>query len=176
MFNKILVALDTSETCTQLFDQALALAQATEAELTLLSVITPSYDYMMSLPYSPIITGYPMMIDDTAWKVYQKERREDQERGRKLLSNWCEQAMDKGVHTKFVQVSGEPGRAICDRAKTDNVDLIMVGSHGRRGLNEFLIGSVSNYVMHRAPCSVMVMHHVVEPLPEEARETFVSAA
>lgn len=112
MFNKILVALDTSETCTQLFDQALALAQAAEAELTLLSVITLSYDHMMSLPYSPVVTGYPMTIDDTAWKVYQEECREDQEKGRKLLSNWCEQAMDQGVHTQFVQVSGESGRAI----------------------------------------------------------------
>lgn len=176
MFNKILVALDTNETCTDLFDQALALAQATGAKLTLLSVLTPSYNYMMSMPYSPMVTGYPMAMNDTAWKVYQEECREHQEKGREMLASWCKQAMNKGVHARFVQVSGEPGRAICDRAKTDNIDLIIVGSHGRRGLNEFLIGSVSSYVMHRATCSVMVVHHAAKVLPEEVRKTSIVAA
>ncbi len=178
MFNKILVALDTSETCTHLFDQALALAQATGARLTLLRVLTPGGDDGMSLPYAPVITGYPMTINCAAWETYQKECKAYKERGREMLSSWCNQAMNKGVQAEFAQVSGEPGRVICDRAKTDSADLIIVGSHGRSGLSEFLIGSVSSYVMHRAACSVMVVRRTVpEPLPEEARETSrVSAA
>lgn len=178
MFNKILVALDTSEACTHLFDKALALAQATGAKLTLLNILTPGYDYGMLTPYSPAVTGYPMSIDDATWRVYQEEYREHQERGQSMLSRWRDQAKDKGVRAGLVQVSGEPGRVICDRAKTDHVDLIIVGSHGRRGLNEFLTGSVSSYVMHRASCSVMVVRGTVpESLPEEARETSqVSAA
>ncbi len=178
MFNKILVALDTSETCIHVFDKALALAQATGAELTLLRVLTPGGSYGMSLPYAPVITGYPMTMDGIAWEAYQKECKAYKERGREMLSSWCNQATAKGVQAEFSQVSGEPGRVICDRAKADNADLIIVGSHGRSGLSEFLIGSVSSYVMHRAACSVMVVRGTVpEPLPEEAREiSQVSAA
>ncbi|MGC1309113.1 MAG: universal stress protein [Phormidesmis sp.] len=178
MLNKILVALDTSETCTHIFDQALALAQATGANLTLLRVLTPGGGYGMSLPYAPGITGYPMTINVTAWETYQKECKAYKERGWEILSSWCSQATAKGVRAEFDQVSGEPGRVICDRAKTDNSDLIIVGSHGRSGLSEFLIGSVSSYVMHRAACSVMVVRRTAPLLlPEEARETSqVSAA
>lgn len=114
MFNKILVALDTNETCTHLFDQALALAQSTGAKLTLLSVLTPSGDYGMSLPYAPVITGYPMTIDGATWETYRKEYREYRERGQKMLSSWCDQAIAGGVQAEFAQVSGEPGRVICD--------------------------------------------------------------
>lgn len=179
MLNKILVALDTNETCTHLFNQALALAQATGARLTLLSVLTAGDDYGMVLPYFPVMTGYPMTIEGATWETYQKEYRKCRERGRQMLSSWCNQAMDKGVQAEFVQVAGEPGRVICDRAKTDNADLIIVGSHGRSGLSEFLTGSVSSYVMHRAACSVMVVRAstVPEALPEESRGTSqVSAA
>lgn len=178
MFNKILAALDTNETCTHLFDKALALAQTTGAQLTLLSVLTPSDNYATSLLYYPTVTGYPLSLDGTAWEVYQREYKEYEERGQKILSGWCDQARAEGVQAEFVQVSGEPGRVICDRAKTDNVDLIIVGSHGRRGLNELLTGSVSSYVMHRAACSVMVVRDktIPESLPEDAREISSASA
>ncbi|MGF1516635.1 MAG: universal stress protein, partial [Nodosilinea sp.] len=50
-----------------------------------------------------------------------------------------------------------PGRVICTLAKTWAADLIVVGSHRRKGLSELFLGSVSNYVMHHAPCSVLVV-------------------
>ena len=172
MFNKILVALDTGEACTYLFDKSLALAQAAGAKLTLLSVPTSGDDYGLSLPYAPLITGYPMTVDSATWETYQKEYEEYRARGREMLSSWCDQATAKGVQAEFAQVSGEPGRVICDRAKADNADLIIVGSHGRSGISELLIGSVSSYVMHRAPCSVLVVRKTAsESLPKEARET-----
>ena len=37
-------------------------------------------------------------------------------------------------------------------------DLIAIGSHGRRGLNELVLGSVSNYVLHHVSCSVLLIH------------------
>lgn len=178
MFNKILVALDTSETCTHLFDKALALAQATGAKLTLLSVLTPGDNYGMPLSYYPMVTGYPMTIEGATWETYQNEYKKYRERGQEMLFSWCDQATDEGVQAEFAQVSGDPGRVICDRAKTDSADLIIVGSHGRSGLSELLLGSVSSYVMHRAACSVMVVRDGTVPasLQEEAKGTQVSAA
>ena len=50
---------------------------------------------------------------------------------------------------------GDPVTAVCDAG--DGYDLIIVGSHGRKGLDRFLMGSVSHGIVHRAGCSVLVV-------------------
>lgn len=158
MFKKIVVALDLDETCVTLFDRALSLAQTTGATLALLSVLSPNGDGTLPLLSYPGITGYPLTMDETVWSVYQQRYQEYKTQGRSALSRFVGQAKAAGVAATFAQVTGNPGWTICDRAKTEQADLIIVGSHGRRGLSEILIGSVSNYVTHHAPCSVLVVH------------------
>lgn len=53
---------------------------------------------------------------------------------------------------------GSPRSMILDEAKTWNADLIVVGSHGYRGWERFLLGSVSHSIVSEAPCSVEVVH------------------
>lgn len=175
MFNKLLVALNTSEPCTDLFDQALALAQSTGAELTLLSVLAPDYGYRAALPYYPLITSFPT-VDESGLKAYQQKFEAYEEQGQAKLSSWCERATVAGVRAEFAQVMGAPGKMICDRAKTDSIDLIIVGSRGLKGLRKLFIGSVSNYVMHHAPCSVMVVHQDTELLPEAEKASSQASA
>lgn len=164
MFDKIIVALDTTEPCTYLFEQALALAKATGAKMTLLSSIVPSYDH--KIPYYPGITNYSNALGDSPWDTYQEGQQRRKEAGLKTIQLLSEQAKTEGVQTESVQTSGNPGVVICELAATEDADLVIVGSHGRRGIDEFLMGSVSSYVMHRAPCSVMVVH---KPVPTEER-------
>lgn len=176
MFNKLLVALDMSESCTDLFDQALALAQDTGAELTLLSVLAPDYGYRAALPYYPLITSFPT-VDESALKAYQQTFQAYEEKGRERLSSWCDRAGAADVRAEFAQVIGDPGKMICDRATADSTDLIIVGSRGLKGLRKLFIGSVSNYVIHHAPCSVMVVSQDTELLPEaEKASSQVSVA
>ncbi|MEL6136606.1 MAG: universal stress protein [Cyanobacteria bacterium J06628_6] len=158
MFNKILIALDHGDTCRSLFDQAVALAQSTQADLMLLSVLTPEGDGSLAIPSFSGTGYYPMSMDENLWEVYTERYREYEMAGLRRLRSFTDKAMTLGVQTEFTQVSGNPGPAICELAKTWNADLIMVGSHGRRGFDELLMGSVSNYVMHHAPCSVLVVH------------------
>ena len=157
MFTKILVALNLAEPHSHVFSSVLDLAKATGAELHLLNVLTTSYDYTLPTQYYPGSMGY-MTMDDAFWNSYQTEIKEVKENGIKSLSRLCRQAGEKGVRADFVQASGNPGQVICNHAKTQAADLVVVGSHGRRGLNELLIGSVSSYIMHRAPCSVLIVH------------------
>jgi nucleotide-binding universal stress UspA family protein len=51
--------------------------------------------------------------------------------------------------------SGDPVTTVCEAGK--NYDLVVVGSHGRKGLERFLLGSVSHGIVHRAGCSVLVI-------------------
>ncbi|MGE0129987.1 MAG: universal stress protein [Blastocatellales bacterium] len=54
-------------------------------------------------------------------------------------------------------VEGSPKKVILDEAEAWEADLIVVGSHGRRGLDRFLLGSVSQAVALHAPCSVEIV-------------------
>lgn len=153
MFSKILVALDQGNTCVNLFHQAVTLAQATGAGLMLLSVLEP--DYSGSLATSAYYSyPLPLGVDSNTWlDIY----REAESKGLERLRNFADQAIAAGVPTEFTQTMRSPGRAICTLAQTWEADLIVVGSHGRKGFSELFLGSVSNYVMHHAPCSVLMI-------------------
>jgi nucleotide-binding universal stress UspA family protein len=144
----IVVALDCGDTCETVFDQAVGLAQATQATLNLLSVLVPESNNSLALsPYS-----------DEDWRSFTERYQNIKTARLELLQTFVNRAQEAGVKAECTQDIGSPGSAICNLAKTWNADLIMVGSHGRQGLTEMLLGSVSNYVVHHAPCSVMVVH------------------
>lgn len=157
MFSKILVALGREDTCTALFNKAVTLAQATGAELMLLSVLTAESEGGLTIPSSYGLAHYSLSVSEAMWEMYQKNFQEYEEKGLAMLRSFNEGALAVGVRTEFTQVFGSPGRAICNLARTWEADLIMVGTHERKGISEILLGSVSNYVMHHAPCSVLVM-------------------
>lgn len=62
-----------------------------------------------------------------------------------------------GVRARVIVKSGLPWRQIVDTAREEDVDLIVIGTHGRGGLNRMLLGSVAERVVRRAPCPVMTV-------------------
>lgn len=146
MFNKILVALDTKESNDFLFQKALALAKAITSDLIVLGVST--LDANGTLP----------ILSPPESSQRQYEGFKAKELG--ILRRYQDQAIAAGIRTKLHQELGDhPGKTICEIAKAGNTDLVIVGSHGYRGIGEVLMGSVSNYVMHRAPCSVLIVRN-----------------
>jgi len=77
------------------------------------------------------------------------------------LQTYCQEATQQGVSTEFAYGVEEATSAICDLARSWGADLVVVGRRGRQGLTEALLGSVSNYVLHHAPCSVLVIQGLV---------------
>lgn len=171
MFSKILVALDQGDTCIPVFQEAVKLAQVTDSALMLLSVIRPEDEGGLRIPDSSGWASYPLSASEAVWDVYQKHLREYEERNLARLRNFSEEAASLGLQAEFTQSFGSPGRAICDLARTWEADLIIVGSHQRTGLSEWVMGSVSNYVLHHAPCSVLVINRPTSPqAPVETAE------
>ena len=157
MFDRILAALDLNDDGYEhLFNQALSLAEKTQAKLVLLQVLDAESNYTAPFPYDAGVTGYPLVFDETLWERYRAEYQARRETGKQILTKLIEKSANVGIEAEFIQSEGDAGKTICQCAQAENVNLVIVGSHGRRGLEEFLVGSVSNYVMHRAPCSVMV--------------------
>jgi nucleotide-binding universal stress UspA family protein len=155
MFHRILVAIDSSKISQTVFDQAVELAKATGSNLMLLHVLCSEED---GCPKSPTLTTleyFPM--DSQLFEDYQNNWKAYEKRGLELLQSYTDKATVAGVRTEFTQNFGNPGRTICDMARVWDADLIMMGRRGHSHLNELLLGSVSNYVLHHAPCSVLTI-------------------
>ncbi len=156
LFQRILVAIDRSPTSEHVFVKALALAQTSNAQLIILSAIGP--DYPSSYISPPIYPGgESMTIGEAALKVYLERQKQERLAGLAFLKELTDRANAVNVVTEINQQLGDPGRTICDVAKDRSVDLIVVGRRGHRGLNELFMGSVSNYVLHHASCSVLTI-------------------
>jgi nucleotide-binding universal stress UspA family protein len=63
----------------------------------------------------------------------------------------------KGVKMRQIVVGGQPFGAIVDCVETERIDLIVMSSHGRSGLSRMLIGSVTDKVIRRSPCPILVV-------------------
>lgn len=172
MFEKILVAVDLSKNSKQVFDAALSLAKANNANLMLLHVVSEE-EVGSPTPILPSLEYYPSVYERNM-ELYQQQREMLVKQGMELLRSRHRETIAAGVNGEFRQLSGSPGRIICDLASVWNADLIVTGRRGRTGLSEFFLGSVSNYVLHHAPCSVLTVQHQVQPQAESA-ECEVSA-
>lgn len=157
MYRKILVALDNSPTSDSLFAHALELAQATGGELLLVHSLSSQEDTSplpMSATLDSIYWAPGTELDLESWR--QEWRRYETE-SLERLRHYAAIANTARVTTEFRQLIGNPATAICKAAQEWGADLILIGNRGRTGLTELVLGSVSNHVMHRAPCSVLVM-------------------
>ena len=157
MISRILVAVDRSEKNKSVFDSAVSLAQATGATLMLLHVLS---EKETGYPALPTYAYYPMM-DDRDFELYRERLAEYQKWGLDLLKNLTEKATAAGVETEYTQLTGNPGSIICELADTWSADLIIVGSRGLKGLKEMFLGSVSNYVTHHTPCSILIVRTAI---------------
>jgi len=73
------------------------------------------------------------------------------------LTQLVEEAQASDVVHERLVVTGQPADAIMSWAVAKQVQLIILGSHGRRGIEHFLMGSVAARVVHQAPCAVVVV-------------------
>lgn len=160
MFHKILVAIDQSNRSHKVFEQAVDLAKATGANLMLLHVLSTEEAIAPRLPTLTTLEYYPM--DGKYFEDYQKRWQTYEKLGLEMLQSCIEKTTAAGVTAEFTQSAGNPGRSICDLARMWEADLVVLGRRGHSGLNELILGSVSNYVMHHAPCSVLTVQGQTE--------------
>ncbi|MEO1800539.1 MAG: universal stress protein [Cyanobacteria bacterium J06629_2] len=153
MINKILVAIDCDPGDLLDFDSTLSLAQSTGASLMLLHVMSEQdQDY----PVFPTYVYY-QVLKNPDHPEYNAKWLEYEQQSLDYLRSLTKKAIAAGVAAEYTQLNGLPGQIICEIANHWSADLIVVGSRGLKGLNEIFLGSVSNYVTHHAPCSVLIM-------------------
>ncbi|HLP89071.1 MAG TPA: universal stress protein [Nostocaceae cyanobacterium] len=160
MFHKILVALDYSEASQHLFDKALFLAKAANSSLMILHILSPIDDPYLNPVFLQPEYMYPNLQTEAIEKYMKAWEQLKQER-LNWLQSLTETAISQGVNTEFQQNIGDAARLICKLALDWQADLIVVGRRGRSGISELVLGSVSNYVMHHANCSVLTVQGLI---------------
>lgn len=170
MFHKILVALDHSDISRPVFDQALALAKSANADLMLLHVLSHSDQGCPNLAVFSNVAALEAELQQEMMRRYAQQWEKFEQQEAQILRWFINEAAEAGVRADFTQSFGSPGSVICSTARTWGADVIVMGRHGRAGLKGLMQGSVSNYVFHHAPCSVLVLHevaplHAPSPLP-----------
>jgi len=151
VYHKILVALDRSLQAETVFEKGLGLAQHFSAQMMIFHRLTLEESHLFTYvgPYGHTLTNFSQAVQD--------QMAEETEQTRKWLNYYCHRAQETGVSCDWEWKMGDTGRWICNLAKTWRADLIVVGRRGRHEVAEALLGSVSNYVLHRAYCSVLVV-------------------
>jgi nucleotide-binding universal stress UspA family protein len=148
MFLRILVAVDYSAPTEAALARARALAEAFQAQLHLLHVL-PNV-------FLRAVVSDPRYVESA------------------VAHQWLERVRECGPLRPIAAVerSDDPAEAIVRYARTNTIDLIVVGTHGRRGIAHALKGSVAEQVTRRAPCPVLTVH---EESPVQ-RQLFPTAA
>ncbi|HUJ14154.1 MAG TPA: universal stress protein [Thermoanaerobaculia bacterium] len=139
---RILVATDFSPIATQALRYAGKLAAETGAELIALYADA----------FEPPVEFTSREVGDVAHSIAQSRQRAEEE-----LERCVGQSVPPGVRTQAIVVEGHPATAIVEHAKLLQADTIVVGSHGRSGIERLLLGSVSARVVAEASVPVIVV-------------------
>jgi len=141
-YRKILVAVDLSEESGTIIGRAVQVSSP-ESEIHLVYVQEPMEAvYMGVVPYGPVFVGMDQVED----------RLQKELKGK--LEEWGAENGIAAERTHFL--SGSPSREIHRFAEENAVDLIVLGTHGQRGV-QLLLGSTANSVLHGAGCDVLAV-------------------
>lgn len=144
MFKKILFPADSSDNSKRAFVYVLETALKYGSEVLILH----TYEVVEE------IVNILGDIDPALHKVEEKLI----EQSIKIVHPFKEELEIKGIKTETLFVKGDVEYEIVKVSNEQNCDLIIIGSRGKRTLTSFLIGSISNYVIHHAKCPTMVVH------------------
>ncbi len=143
----ILVATDFSDASAPATAYAISLAHALNARLYIMHVV-PEEDVRIITAIRAYLQSEvtPETLVDTFYAEAAKR-----------LATLVEEAHAMELVQERLIVTGNPAVAIMHWAAAKHVQLIILGTHGRRGVTRFMLGSVAERVLREAPCAVLVV-------------------
>lgn len=148
MYKSILVPIDGSATSDEGLEHAIRLAKEHHAKLRILHAID----------------SYPLMVEVASAENFEHMRLGLNKYGQALLDQARRKAIDQGVDAETALreiVVGRVADVIVDEARDAACDLIVMGTHGRRGLSRLVLGSDAELVARSSTVPVMLvpLHH-----------------
>ncbi len=139
---KVVVPVDFSSNMNKVVDYGMSVADKLGAEVLFLHVINDFQGYDMMLVH-PSFIGMTKDLEQKA-----------EERMANLVEDYKQR--ENGVRGHVV--IGDAADEIIDYAKLEQADMIIIGTHGVKGLEKILIGSTADQVVKKAPCPVLVFN------------------
>jgi len=141
-FEKILTAIDFSESSDFAFEYALTLARQFQSELTVMHVINEPVD----------LRGF--YVPHISFEQLEKEIEEGAE---KMMEKFCQTKMGDFTSYTTAVVAGIPYEEILRKAEETGASLIVLGTHGRTGIDHLIFGSTAERVVRSATCPVLTI-------------------
>ena len=139
-WTKICCPIDFSETSRAALEEAAELASRYQGELALLHVFEPP------AATADLMVTPPEMLEQTAKELERK------------LELWRSEAERRGAKVaRTAVVTGAAATEVVRFAREGGYDLVVMGTHGRRGIRHLVLGSVTERVVREAPCAVLVV-------------------
>jgi nucleotide-binding universal stress UspA family protein len=143
MFRRILIPTDFSTASEWVFDDAVRIAGVSGAELVIVHV-------RMTRTSNPDELRFPA---DPALYEYAEQQELDRLRDRVRRAN-------ASLQTRLIVRQGsDPGQEICDVAKEENADLIVISTHARHHVAHLFVGSTTRSVLDEPPCTVLAIRY-----------------
>lgn len=142
-YKKILAATDGSKYSVAAASEAIGIAKRCGAEMFIISVV-------------PSETASPFDIVHSEMRHEMIAQKEFQD-GEKNVNDLLVISKQEGVRAEGLIVEGRPYEAIVESAREKDIDLIVMGSHGRTGMERLLMGSVTERVVGNADCPVLIV-------------------
>jgi len=144
MYKRILVPIDGSDPAERGLAEAIALARELKATIRLLN----------------LTSDFVLMVEMSSAIDYEKFREGLNQFGQRLLAKASEQAKAQGVATETSLHDLDGARvadAIVEEARKSRCDLIVIGTHGRRGVSRAMLGSDAENVVRNSPVPVLLV-------------------
>ena len=151
----ILVAIDFSAGSAAALHQALVLADRFDARLLLLHVLHDPAE----------APGFY-----SSKKAGKKVFRNMEEAASRMMDEFVAEYLKKRTKFETRIAPGLPAEQVVHLAKSEKVDVIVMGTHGRSGLKRLMIGSVTDKVIRSAPCPVLVVNSAGKEQKKEGRK------
>lgn len=142
MAHSVLIPYDGSEQAARALDHVIE--HFPEAEVVLLTVINPAESVYAT--GEGAVTPFPENWYESA-----------EEQAEHMVEDALERAEAADLSAESAIVVGRPGRSIVDYIEDNDVDHVVMGSHGRSGVSRILLGSVAETVIRRSPVPVTVV-------------------
>ncbi|ADL58963.1 MULTISPECIES: universal stress protein [Methanothermobacter] len=143
MYSKILLPTDGSKHANKAAEHAIWIARESGAEIIALTVMETSS--LVGLPADDLIIRLREMLEEEASRSLEAVKKLVEESG-------------AGVKLTLRTDEGSPAEAILRTVEKEGVDLVVMGTSGKHGLDRFLLGSVAEKVVRSAGCPVLVVH------------------
>ncbi len=150
-FERVLIALDYDQTAQNVADSGFALARTMGASVILLHIISDPV-YYSSTEYSPI-TGFTGLSNTVPWQM---DNIEDLKKATQYYLDKIKQNLGDDTIETHVE-DGDFAESILRAAKTTKADIIVMGSHSRKWLEDIVMGSVTEKVLHHTTLPLFII-------------------